>query len=52
MNVAKNTDIYSLMVKTQPNNLSVSYNTEMTPKERDKLRSEIIRNELLSYLSQ
>ena len=52
MDVAKDTDIYSLMVKIQPNNLSVSHNTELTPKERDKLRSEIIRNELLSHLSQ
>lgn len=44
---AKNKDIYRLMVKIQPNNILSSTDTELTPKERDKMRSEIIRNELL-----
>lgn len=44
---AKDKDIYRLMVKIQPNNILSSTDTELTPKERDKMRSEIIRNELL-----
>lgn len=44
---AKNKDIYRLMVKIQPNNILSSTDTELTAKERDKMRAEIIRNELL-----
>lgn len=44
---AKDKDIYRLMVKIQPNNILSSTDTELTVKERDKMRSEIIRNELL-----
>ncbi|MEL7648246.1 MAG: protein arginine kinase [Sedimentibacter sp.] len=51
IDAAKNTDIYSLMVKIQPNNIASSYGTEFTAKERDKIRSEIIRNELLNNIS-
>ncbi len=44
---AKDKDIYRLMVKIQPNNILSSTDTELTGKERDKMRAEIIRNELL-----
>lgn len=44
---AKNKDIYRLMVKIQPNNILSTSGTELTEKERDKMRAEIIRNELL-----
>lgn len=44
---AKDKDIYRLMVKIQPNNILSSTDTELTTKERDKMRAEIIRNELL-----
>lgn len=44
---AKDKDIYKLMVKIQPNNILSSSGTELTAKERDRMRAEIIRNELL-----
>lgn len=44
---AKNKDIYRLMIKIQPNNILSYTDTELTTKERDKMRAEIIRNELL-----
>lgn len=47
INVAANKDLYGLMTKIQPSNLSVIFEKELLPKERDNKRAEIIRNELL-----
>ena len=40
-------DIYNLMIKIQPNNISNLADEGMSVKERDKKRAEILRNELL-----
>ena len=48
IDVAANKDLYGLMTKIQPSNLSVISERELLPKERDNKRAEIIRNELLS----
>lgn len=40
-------DIYNLMIKIQPNNISNLTDEGMSVKERDKKRAEILRNELL-----
>ncbi len=50
MDIIKTTegsDIYNLMMKIQPNNISSFMGRELLPRERDMKRSEIIRNELL-----
>ena len=44
-------DIYNIMVKIQPNIISSAEGKELQPKERDKKRAEIIRNELLFDMS-
>lgn len=43
----KDKNLYELMVKIQPNNILSVVNKELTVKETDKKRSEIIRAELL-----
>lgn len=48
IDTVKNKDIYELMIKIQPNNLLYVANEEITVKERDIKRAELIRNELLS----
>lgn len=48
MNVAENKDLYELMTRVQPSNLSSITDKELLPNERDNKRAEIIRNELLS----
>lgn len=48
INVAENKDLYELMTKIQPSNLSFIVDKELQPKERDSKRAEIIRNELLN----
>ncbi len=40
-------DLYELMIKIQPNNLLHIAGSEITVKERDKLRADIIRNEFM-----
>ncbi|MGB4440181.1 MAG: protein arginine kinase [Sedimentibacter sp.] len=49
--MAENRDIYNIMVKIQPNIISSAEGKELLPKERDKKRAEIIRNELLFDMS-
>jgi len=49
--MSENKNLYNLMVKIQPNNISSVVGKELLPKERDKKRAEIIRNELLNDLS-
>lgn len=49
--MSKDMNIYNLMVKIQPNNISSVEGKELLAKERDKKRSEIIRNELLHDMS-
>lgn len=39
-------DLYDLMVKVQPNNLLSTSNSDLTVKERDSKRAELIRSEL------
>lgn len=46
--VAENKNLYELMTKIQPSNLSSIVDKELLPKEIDKKRAEIIRNELLN----
>ena len=46
--MVKGKNIYRLMVWSQPNNISTIEEKELSPKERDKKRAEIIRSELLS----
>lgn len=48
IDVAENKDLYELITKIQPSNLSIICDQELLPKERDSKRAEIIRNELLS----
>lgn len=43
----KDKNLYELMIKIQPNSLISTINKDMTIKERDKKRAELIRNELL-----
>lgn len=45
--MVKDKNLYELMVKIQPNNILSVANKELTVKETDKKRSEIIRAELL-----
>lgn len=47
IDVAENKDLYELMTKIQPSNLSFMTGKELLPKERDNKRAEIIRSELL-----
>lgn len=49
--MSKDKNLYNLMVKIQPNNISSVEGKELLPKERDKKRAEIIRNELLYDIS-
>lgn len=49
--MSEDNNLYNLMVKIQPNNISSVAGKELSPKERDKQRAEIIRNELLNDLS-
>jgi protein arginine kinase len=42
----KNKNLYELMVKIQPNNLLYALNSDITVKQRDIKRAELIRNEL------
>lgn len=44
--MVKGKNIYQLMIWIQPNNIS-TIDTELSPKDRDKKRAEIIRRELL-----
>lgn len=46
IDLVNHTDIYSLMLKIQPNTLSSLYSEEMDVVNRDKKRAELIRNEL------
>ncbi|HAQ41822.1 MAG TPA: protein arginine kinase [Clostridiales bacterium] len=46
INAAGSIDLYDLMTKIQPSNLSSVAGTELLPKQRDYKRAEIIRNEL------
>ncbi len=48
IDVAAGKDLYELMTKIQPSNLSSIAEKELLPKERDSKRAEIIRHELLS----
>ena len=45
--MVKGKNIYELMIWIQPNNISTIEGTDISPKERDKKRAEIIRRELL-----
>lgn len=45
---ADDKNLYNLMVEVQPNNILSNANEQLTLKERDKIRAEIIRNKLLS----
>lgn len=45
---ANDKDLYDIMIKIQPNNLLNDANKEMAVKERDRIRAELIRNELLN----
>ncbi len=45
--MVKGKDIYQLMIWVQPNNISTIEGKELSEKERDKKRAEIIRRELL-----
>ena len=45
--MVKGKNIYRLMIWSQPNNISSIEGTELSVKERDKKRAEIIRRELL-----
>ncbi|MGD9568971.1 MAG: protein arginine kinase [Sedimentibacter sp.] len=47
INFAKDKDLYELITKIQPSNLSSTLEKELLPNERDNKRAEIIRNELL-----
>lgn len=47
VNFSGEKDLYDLMTKIQPSNLSSLDGNDLLPKERDKKRAEIIRNELL-----
>jgi len=51
MHMAEDKNVYDLMVKIQPNNISSASGKEMLPKERDQKRAELIRNELLHDIS-
>ena len=51
MQIVGERDIYNLMVKIQPNNISSVEGKELLAKERDRKRAEIIRNELLYDIS-
>jgi protein-arginine kinase len=44
--MVKGKNIYQLMIWIQPNNIS-TIDAELSPKDRDKKRAEIIRRELL-----
>lgn len=46
--MVKGKDIYNLMVKIQPNNISNIVGRELPKNDRNKMRAEIIRNELLN----
>ena len=48
INVARNKDLYELMTKIQPSNLSTALDKDNLPKNLDNKRAEIIRNELLN----
>ncbi|MDW5299389.1 MAG: protein arginine kinase [Sedimentibacter sp.] len=50
--ISEDKNLYNLMVKIQPNNISSVAGKELSPKERDKKRAEIIRNELLYDISE
>jgi protein arginine kinase len=39
-------DLYSLMVSVQPNNIMTHEKNQLSPKDRDRKRAELIRNEL------
>lgn len=43
---AQGRDLYGLMTRIQPSNLSSIYGKELLPKERDCKRAEVVRNEL------
>lgn len=43
---AQGRDLYGLMTRIQPSNLSSIYGKELLPKERDYKRAEVVRNEL------
>ncbi len=45
--LVKDMDIYRLMTKIQPSNVASGSKNEISPKERDKKRAEILRLELL-----
>jgi protein-arginine kinase len=45
--MVKGKNMYQLMIWIQPNNISNIEGQELSPKERDKKRAEIIRRELL-----
>ena len=45
--MVKGKNIYQLMIWIQPNNISTIEGEELSPKDRDKKRAEIIRRELL-----
>lgn len=47
INIPDNADIYRLMTRVQPNNITLNTFNELSPKDRDKKRSEILKNELL-----
>jgi len=47
MSKVDNKNLYGLMVEVQPNNILSNANEQLTLKERDKIRAEIIRNKLL-----
>lgn len=44
--VVQNINLYELMIKAQPNNILALENIELSVKERDVKRAELIRNEL------
>lgn len=46
LDCVENYDVYGLMVKIQPNNLLSASGLELTAKQRDFKRAEVIRNEL------
>jgi len=48
MESVQNKDLYELMIKIQPNNILSFANKEISVKERDVKRAELIRNELSS----
>lgn len=48
LDVFINTDLYELMTRIQPNNLTSISQQELLPNQRDNKRAELIRNELLN----